>query len=127
MFAAEIAVPGAYGRPLRDGPLLGGLPAGADDAPYVIPPSRRTHGFQVDIDTAAGKAGTYGMGIQFFHAGDCISRAREGQARNTLISRKFFIFLRARKFLRPDASLTAVALACLHEHKAIPPQNNMEA
>lgn len=100
VLAAEIAVPGAYGRPLRDRPLLGGLSAGADDAPHVVPPSRRTHGFKVHIDAATGKAGTYGMWIQFFHARDCISRAREGQAGNTLIRRKFFIFFRAgKKFL----------------------------
>lgn len=92
MLAAEIAVPSAYGRPLGNGPLLGGLPAGTDDAPDVVPSPRRAHGFQMDINSAASQAGAYGMGVQFFHAGDCISRAREEQAGNAPISRKFLSF-----------------------------------
>ena len=93
VLAAEVAVPGADGRPLGDGPLLRGLPAGADDAPHIVPASRRAHGFQMDVDAAAGEAGAYGMGVQFFHGRDCISRAREGQAGNAPMSRKFFVFL----------------------------------
>ena len=63
LFPRKVAVPGANGRPLRDGPLLRRLPAGAHDPPHVFPPAGRPHGFKVHIMAAAGKTGTYGMGI----------------------------------------------------------------
>lgn len=63
LLSGEVAVPGADRGPLRYGPLLRRLTAGADNPPDVFPPSRGTHGFKVHIMTAAGKTGTYRMGI----------------------------------------------------------------
>ena len=63
LFPRKIAVPGANGRALRNGPLLRRLPAGADDPPDVFPPSGGAHGFKVHIVAAAGETGAYGVGI----------------------------------------------------------------
>ena len=67
VLAGQVAVPGAYGRPLRNRPLLRGLPARTDNAPYLLPAPRGKHGFQMDIGAAACKAGADGVRIKLFH------------------------------------------------------------
>ena len=67
VFAGKVAVPCADGRPLRHRPLLRGLPARTDNAPYLLPAARGKHGFQMDIGAAACKAGADGVRIKLFH------------------------------------------------------------
>ena len=66
--AGKVAVPGAYGRTLRNRPLLRGLPARTYNAPYFLHAARGKHGLQMNIGSTASKAGADGMWIKFFHA-----------------------------------------------------------
>lgn len=67
VFAREVAVPCADGSSLRHRPLLRGLPARTDNAPYLLPAARGKHGFQMYIGAAACKAGADGVRIKLFH------------------------------------------------------------
>ena len=69
VLAGQVAVPGAYGRTLWYRPLLRGLPARTDNAPYFLLAARGKQRFQVDIGSTASKAGADGVGIKLFHAG----------------------------------------------------------
>lgn len=67
VFAGKVTVPGADGGSLRHRPLLRGLPARTDNAPYLLPSTRRKHGFQMNIGAAASKTGADGVWIKLFH------------------------------------------------------------
>ena len=67
VFAGKVAVPCADGCSLRHRPLLRGLPARTDNAPYLLPAARGKHGFQMYIGAAACKAGADGVRIKLFH------------------------------------------------------------
>ena len=67
VFAGKVAVPCADGCSLRHRPLLRGLPARTDNAPYLLPATRGKHGFQMNIGAAACKAGADGVRIKLFH------------------------------------------------------------
>ena len=91
VFAGKVAVPCADGCSLRHRPLLRGLPARTDNAPYLLFAARGKQGFQMNIGSAADKAGADCVWIKFFHVGsipdllwhhkDCIcARARSHEA-----------------------------------------------
>jgi len=64
----EMAVPGAYGRALRNRPL-GCLSAGnAAHAPDILFPPIQAYGFQVCVFPAASKAGLDEGGVESLHS-----------------------------------------------------------
>ena len=67
VLAGKVAVPCADGCSLRHRPLLRGLPARTDNAPYLLPATRGKHGFQMDIGAAACKARADSVWIKLFH------------------------------------------------------------
>ena len=69
VLAGKVAVPCADGCSLRHRPLLRGLPARTDNAPYLLFAARGKHGLQVNIGSTASKAGADCVWIKFFHVG----------------------------------------------------------
>ena len=76
----EIAVPGAYGRTLRNRPLQRCLPAGtAGNAPNILSPPFQAHGFQFRVLPPAGKAGLDQGIIKLIHNHNSSRKSDEPQ------------------------------------------------
>ena len=107
VFAGKVAVPCADGCALRHRPLLRGLPARTDNAPYLLPATRGEHGFQMDIGAAACKARADGVRIKLFHIGHHTSFEPVSQGLRLLIkstcvkdaAEKYFFYRQGGAFL----------------------------
>ena len=107
VFAGKVTVPCADGCTLRHRPLLRGLPARPDNAPYLLPATRGEHGFQMDIGAAACKAWADGVRIKLFHISHHTSFEAASQGLRLLIkgtrvkdaAEKYFFYRQGGAFL----------------------------
>ena len=107
VFAGKVAVPCPDGCSLRHRPLLRGLPARTDNAPYLLPAPRGKHGFQMDIGAAAYKARADSVWIKLFHISHHTSFEAASQGLRLLIkgtrvkdtAEKYFFYRQGGAFL----------------------------